>query len=158
MGLLSSLGGAFLRAVQGGGVGRAGREPLQADTPLPHSSTAPPPSPPRPPPRSPFTFPPVERMGQVAVRIQDLTHGYGGRPLFQGADLVIERGERVAIIGPNGARRQGVGWGGGGGTAEGRGAGRPTQQAGASLARPPSERPPAPTPAQAPASPPSCGC
>jgi ATPase subunit of ABC transporter with duplicated ATPase domains len=51
----------------------------------------------------PFTFPPVERMGQTAVRIEDLTHGYSDRMLFQNADLEIERGERVAIIGPNGA-------------------------------------------------------
>ena len=42
-------------------------------------------------------------MGQVAVRVEGLTHGYGGDLLFEDADLVIERGERVAIIGPNGA-------------------------------------------------------
>lgn len=60
--------------------------------------------PPTPPPRrSPFSFPPVENMGQVAVRIEGLTHGYNGRTLFEDANLVIERGERVAIIGPNGA-------------------------------------------------------
>jgi ABC-type hemin transport system ATPase subunit len=40
----------------------------------------------------------------TAVRIEGLTHGYNGRTLFKDADLVIERGERVAIIGPNGAR------------------------------------------------------
>ncbi|PRW33209.1 ABC transporter F family member 5 [Chlorella sorokiniana] len=53
--------------------------------------------------KRPFKFPPVENMGQVAVRIEELTHGYNGDKLFQDADLVIERGERVAIIGPNGA-------------------------------------------------------
>ncbi len=42
-------------------------------------------------------------MGQVAVRIEGLTHGYGGSHLFEDAELTIERGERVAIIGPNGA-------------------------------------------------------
>lgn len=41
-------------------------------------------------------------MGQVAVRIEGLTHGYGGDHLFEEADLTIEKGERVAIIGPNG--------------------------------------------------------
>lgn len=41
-------------------------------------------------------------MGQVAVRIEDLSHGYNGRQLFKNADLTIEKGERVAIIGPNG--------------------------------------------------------
>ena len=53
--------------------------------------------------KRPFEFPPVERMGAVAVSIKDLTHGYNGRTLFQDADLEIRRGERVAIIGPNGA-------------------------------------------------------
>lgn len=50
-----------------------------------------------------FNFPPVERMGQIAVQIKDLTHGYSGRPLFKNANLEIEKGERIAIIGPNGA-------------------------------------------------------
>lgn len=53
--------------------------------------------------RRPFTFPEVERMGQMAVRIKGLTHGYNGRTLFKDANLEIQRGERVAIIGPNGA-------------------------------------------------------
>lgn len=53
--------------------------------------------------RRSFLFPPVERMGQVAVRIESLTHGYNGRILFEDAHLEIHRGERVAIIGPNGA-------------------------------------------------------
>jgi ATPase subunit of ABC transporter with duplicated ATPase domains len=54
--------------------------------------------------RRAFTFPPVERMGQVAVQVENLTHGYPGRGrLFNGASVTIEKGERVAIIGPNGA-------------------------------------------------------
>jgi len=53
--------------------------------------------------RRAFTFPPVERMGQVAVQVEDLTHGYAGRPLFRDASVTIEKGERVAVIGPNGA-------------------------------------------------------
>lgn len=50
-----------------------------------------------------FTFPSAERMGQVAIRIQNLTHGYHDQILFEDANLEIGRGERVAIIGPNGA-------------------------------------------------------
>ena len=50
-----------------------------------------------------FLFPPVEKMGQVAVRIESLTHGYNGRTLFEDAHLEIHKGERVAVIGPNGA-------------------------------------------------------
>ena len=50
-----------------------------------------------------FSFPSAERMGQIAVRIKELTHGYHGRTLFEEASMEIEKGERVAIIGPNGA-------------------------------------------------------
>ena len=53
--------------------------------------------------KRPFTFPPVERMGQVAVHIRELTHGYNDKVLFNNANLEIERGERIAVIGPNGA-------------------------------------------------------
>ncbi len=34
---------------------------------------------------------------------QGLTHGYPGRPLFKNCNLEITKGDRVAIIGPNGA-------------------------------------------------------
>lgn len=54
-----------------------------------------------------FTFPPVEGMGEVAVEAEDLRHGYGGSALFDGASLTIRKGERVALVGPNGARRPG---------------------------------------------------
>lgn len=36
------------------------------------------------------------------LHVQDLTHGYNGRTLFKDVDLEIEKGERIAIIGPNG--------------------------------------------------------
>jgi ATPase subunit of ABC transporter with duplicated ATPase domains len=49
-----------------------------------------------------FTFPPVEKMGARVVSIEGLTHGYNGRMLFKDADLEIEKGDRIAIIGPNG--------------------------------------------------------
>jgi hypothetical protein len=64
--------------------------------------------------RRTFHFPPVEKMGQSVVKVEGLTHGYGGRLLFKGANLEIERGDRVAIIGPNGCGWR-VPWGGGGG-------------------------------------------
>jgi len=38
----------------------------------------------------------------VAV-LEDLSHSYGERILFLGANLEVERGDRVAFVGPNGA-------------------------------------------------------
>ncbi len=42
-------------------------------------------------------------MGQRVCSVEGLTHGYSGRMLFKDVDLEIEKGDRVAIIGPNGA-------------------------------------------------------
>ena len=42
-------------------------------------------------------------MGQKVLTIEALTHAYPTRPLFNDVDLLIEKGDRVAIIGPNGA-------------------------------------------------------
>ena len=44
-------------------------------------------------------FPTKERMGKVAVSINQLTHGYQDRALFNNVSLEIERNERVALIG-----------------------------------------------------------
>ena len=45
------------------------------------------------------------RSGDLVLRTRDLAIGYPdeGRPLFRAPDLVLKRGECVAIIGPNGA-------------------------------------------------------
>jgi len=50
-----------------------------------------------------FRFPPAPRSGREVVIIKDLTHSYGDKVLFLGAELLIERGDRVAFLGPNGA-------------------------------------------------------
>jgi ATP-binding cassette subfamily F protein 3 len=50
-----------------------------------------------------FRFPPAPRSGREVVTIQDLTHIYGDNILFLGAELLIERGDRIAFVGPNGA-------------------------------------------------------
>jgi len=50
-----------------------------------------------------FHFPPASRSGRVTVEIKDLTHAYGDQILFLGANLEVERGDRVAFLGPNGA-------------------------------------------------------
>ncbi len=50
-----------------------------------------------------FRFPPAPRSGREVVQIKDLTHTYGDKILFLGANLLIERGDRIAFLGPNGA-------------------------------------------------------
>lgn len=50
-----------------------------------------------------FRFPPAPRSGREVVIIEDLTHAYDDKILFLGAELLIERGDRVAFLGPNGA-------------------------------------------------------
>ncbi|MEA5465019.1 ABC transporter ATP-binding protein [Leptothoe sp. PORK10 BA2] len=50
-----------------------------------------------------FKFPPAPRSGREVVQINDLTHTYGDNILFLGANLLIERGDRIAFVGPNGA-------------------------------------------------------
>ena len=50
-----------------------------------------------------FRFPAAPRSGRLVARIENLTHSYGERILFLGADLEVERGDRIAFVGPNGA-------------------------------------------------------
>lgn len=49
-----------------------------------------------------FSFPPVSRSGQEVISIQGLSKGFGEKTLYQDIDLNVMRGERIAIIGPNG--------------------------------------------------------
>lgn len=50
-----------------------------------------------------FRFPPAPRSGREVVVIKDLVHTYEEKILFLGADLLIERGDRIAFLGSNGA-------------------------------------------------------
>jgi ATP-binding cassette subfamily F protein 3 len=50
-----------------------------------------------------FRFPPSPRSGREVVIIEDLTHAYNDNILFLGAELLIERGDRIAFLGPNGS-------------------------------------------------------
>ncbi len=50
-----------------------------------------------------FKFPPSPRSGQEVVHIEDLVHSFGDQILFLGANLLIERGERIAFLGKNGS-------------------------------------------------------
>ena len=49
-----------------------------------------------------FRFPPAPRSGREVVIIKDLVHTYDDKILFLGTDLLIERGDRIAFLGPNG--------------------------------------------------------
>ncbi|NJR17883.1 MAG: ABC-F family ATP-binding cassette domain-containing protein [Calothrix sp. CSU_2_0] len=50
-----------------------------------------------------FQFPPAPRSGREVVEIKNLTHVYDDKILFLGANLLIERGDRIAFVAPNGA-------------------------------------------------------
>ena len=49
-----------------------------------------------------FSFPEVARSGREVVSIKGLSKGFGENLLYKDMDLTVLRGERVAIIGPNG--------------------------------------------------------
>jgi ATP-binding cassette, subfamily F, member 3 len=49
-----------------------------------------------------FRFPPAPRSGREVVIIKNLTHVYDDNILFLGAELLVERGDRIALLGPNG--------------------------------------------------------
>ena len=50
-----------------------------------------------------FQFPPAPRSGRQIAVIEDLSHSYGNNILFLGANLEVERWDRIAFVGPNGA-------------------------------------------------------
>ena len=49
-----------------------------------------------------FSFPEVSRSGRVVVSIKGMSKGFGEISLYKDLNLNVLRGERVAIIGPNG--------------------------------------------------------
>ena len=57
------------------------------------------------PPRKPFRFriPQPPRGGQQAMNLKGVHMSYGDHPVYKDLDLLIERGERTALVGPNGA-------------------------------------------------------
>jgi ATPase subunit of ABC transporter with duplicated ATPase domains len=48
-------------------------------------------------------FPPPPHTGRVVLEVEELTKGYGGPPVFDDVDFAIERGERLLVMGLNGA-------------------------------------------------------
>lgn len=47
-------------------------------------------------------FPPAARSGQYPVIVKELSKSYGEHIVFKNADMVIERGQKVALVGKNG--------------------------------------------------------
>src|SRR3954470_4157334 len=50
-----------------------------------------------------FTFPTAPKSGRTVLELKGVRKAYGATRVFDGIDLLIERGDRVALIGPNGA-------------------------------------------------------
>jgi ATP-binding cassette, subfamily F, member 3 len=49
-----------------------------------------------------FSFPEVASSGRVVLSIQNLSKSFGEKELYKNIDLSILRGEKVAVLGPNG--------------------------------------------------------
>lgn len=47
-------------------------------------------------------FPPSPRSGQYPVVVEDLSKSYGDHVVFKNANIVIERGQKIAFVGKNG--------------------------------------------------------
>ncbi len=53
--------------------------------------------------QNPFIrFEQEKKLFRLALEVEGVSKGYGEEPLFSGLDLMVEVGERIAVIGPNG--------------------------------------------------------
>jgi ATP-binding cassette subfamily F protein 3 len=50
-----------------------------------------------------FSFPACEKSGRKVLEIRGAHKAYGVTRVFDGIDLLIERGDRIALVGPNGS-------------------------------------------------------
>jgi ATP-binding cassette, subfamily F, member 3 len=50
-----------------------------------------------------FKFPTPPRSGRKVVTLSGVVKRYGAKTVYDGLDLVLERGQKVALVGPNGA-------------------------------------------------------
>ncbi len=50
-----------------------------------------------------INFPPAQRSGRRVLELHGAVKRYGGLVVYDGIDLVIERGAKIALVGPNGA-------------------------------------------------------
>ena len=49
-----------------------------------------------------FSFPGVSRSGRDVVSFEAMSKGFGEGPLYRDVNMTVRRGEKIAIIGPNG--------------------------------------------------------
>jgi len=47
-------------------------------------------------------FPPAPRSGQIVAEVREAGMSFGAKHVFSGADFVIERGQKIALVGRNG--------------------------------------------------------
>ena len=50
-----------------------------------------------------FHFPPARQSGSIVTEVKNVFKSYGEKQVFTGLDFTIERGDRIAVVGVNGA-------------------------------------------------------
>lgn len=50
-----------------------------------------------------FQFPPAATSGKIALTVENLTKSYGSKPVLTGLDFCLNRGDKMAVVGVNGA-------------------------------------------------------
>lgn len=49
-----------------------------------------------------FTFPPIQQPGRIVLEGKNIAQKFGARTIFDNANFEVERGEKVAVVAPNG--------------------------------------------------------
>jgi len=50
-----------------------------------------------------FSFPQPPRSNQIVAELKKVKQAYGEKVIYDGLDLIVERGDRLVLVGPNGA-------------------------------------------------------